>query len=179
MRGDSRALCKKMLKVHGIPINKKVNVIQTFILTRGTFQCGTWPALSDVQYKRFHGSILKLYRDATGNSFKLKSQDDDGAFDVSSMFNDDEVIYRYGFMCPKTMLRLARLSLFVRIIMNPPPSFSLTLVRPTTCLFLRRVGLPLLRAISFGSLMLKPSVCAVVSTFLSGVISLLFPLGNT
>jgi len=121
MRSDSRALCKKILKIPEIPMSKKINVIQTFVLTRGTFQCGTWPALSDVQYKRFHGSILKLYRDATGNSFRYKSEDDDGAFDVTSMFNDDDIIYRYMFMCPKTMLRLARLLLFVRIIIKTPP----------------------------------------------------------
>lgn len=121
IRSDSKALCKKVLKIPQIPTTNKTNVIQTFVLTRGIFQCGTWPELADVQYKSFHGSMSKLYTDATGNFFGYKSKDDDGEFDVTSMFNDDDVIHRYKLMCPRTMLRLARLSLLVRVIVKMPP----------------------------------------------------------
>jgi len=122
MRSDSRALCKRIMKVPSVPLKKKITVMQSFILTRGIFQCGTWPSISDVQYKRLHAAILKIYRDATGNSYKRDTLNPTGCdFDVTTMFNDDDVIYKYGFICPRTMLRLSRLSLFLRIIIKGPP----------------------------------------------------------
>ena len=36
------------------------------------------------------------------------------------MFNDDDIIYKYSFMCPRTILRLSRLSLFMRILAKAP-----------------------------------------------------------
>jgi hypothetical protein len=40
------------------------------------------------------------------------------------MFNDDDVIFQHNLMCPKTMLRFARLSLLCRILLKSPPGLT-------------------------------------------------------
>ena len=120
MKSESVRLCKAVLRISSVPIPKKIKVVQTYVLSKGTFQCGTWPTLPDVQYKRFHSCILGIYRSATGNYYK-SSREGHEICDVASMFNDDDIIYQYGFMCPRTILRLSRLSLFMRILMKTPP----------------------------------------------------------
>jgi len=128
MRNDSQHLCKHILRVKSIPVVKKVCVIQAYIISKGIFQSGTWPNLNDTQYRRFHGCILKLYRDATGQYYKHSRGDEDNGstseFNVCNMFNDDDLVYQFGFMCPKTMLRFARLSLFLRILRKSPPQIK-------------------------------------------------------
>ena len=125
MRCESQSLAKNVLRVKSIPLKGKVSVMQAYVLSRGTFQCGTWPVLNSVQYKRFHSCILKIYRDASGNYFKGGSNEcepcEPSGFSVMNMFNDDDIVYTYGFMCPQTILRLARLALFYRIVVKSPP----------------------------------------------------------
>lgn len=130
MRSEARNLCKHALRIGTIPTVKKIGVVQAYMLSKGIFQCGTWPMLPDVLYKRFHTTILNVYRNATGSYFKLAKDADGGVgVDVSSIFNDDDdVICQHGFICPRTMLRLARLSLLCRIIRKSPPGL-LELIR--------------------------------------------------
>ena len=40
------------------------------------------------------------------------------------MFNDDDLVYQFGFMCPKTMLRFARLCLFLRLPCKSAPQIK-------------------------------------------------------
>ena len=117
MSAETARLCKSILRVPDIPIPKKIQVIQTYVMTKGTFQCGAWPELPDAQYKRLHSCILRIYRNASGNSFQY----DTGSLDVAAMFNDDDIIHTYGFLCPRTILRMCRLLLFVRIVVKSPP----------------------------------------------------------
>jgi len=119
MRTESRNLSHKILKAEGITLDQKILVMQSYILSKGTFQCGAWPALPDVQYKRFHKCILDIYRSVCGH-VNFKSGGDE-TIDVGAMFSDDDVIYKYGFMNPMTMLRMAKLGLFSRIIAKQPP----------------------------------------------------------
>ena len=121
MRSESRLLSRHIVKVKEIPSEKKISTLQTYVLSKGLFQCSTWPALNDTLYKRFHSTVLGIYRDCTGNGGKMVMDGGALCFDVGSMFNDDDVIYQNGFMCPKTMLRFSRLSLFVRIVRKSPP----------------------------------------------------------
>ena len=129
MRAESRNLCSKFMHIRSIPKVKKIHVMQAYIMSKGTFQCGTWPALSDAVYKKFHATILSVYRNATGTYFKFKKKGDgssddieiDGDVEVNCMFNDDNVIYENNFVCPKTILRFSRLALLFRILRKSPP----------------------------------------------------------
>ena len=97
MRCESQSLAKNMLRVKSIPLKGKVSVMQAYVLSRGTFQCGTWPALNSVQYKRFHSCILKIYRDASGNYFKCGSHEcepcEPSGFSVMNIINDDDIVW--------------------------------------------------------------------------------------
>ena len=119
MRTESRNLSHKILKAEGIPLSQKVLVMQAYILSKGTFQCGAWPALPDVPYKRFHKCILDIYRSVCGK-FNFKPADSE-TIDVGAMFTDDDVIFEYCFINPRTMLRMAKLGLFSKIIAKQPP----------------------------------------------------------
>ena len=122
MRNEARNLSKNVFKQCKIPLNRKILVMQAYILSKGTFQCGTWPMLPDAQYKRFHRCILDIYKTISGNNFKKHGNGDNEAISVPALFNDDDIIYKYGFINPKTMLRLARIGLFTRIVAKSPPS---------------------------------------------------------
>ena len=115
MRNESRKLFKDFLKNREVSIDKKILVIQAYIISKGSFQCGTWPCLSDVLYKKFHSSLLSVYRRAVGNYYKKGEW-----FDVDTLFTDDELIHKYHFMCPRTIIRLARLALFSRVLVKGP-----------------------------------------------------------
>ena len=67
-----------------------------------------------MQAKKFHATILNLYRKAVGNHFSVVS-------DVSDMFSDEALIDRFDLVSPMNMLRCARLQLFVRIAQKQPP----------------------------------------------------------
>ena len=69
MRNEARNV-EDCFKQCNIPLNRKMLVMQAYILSKGTFQCGTWPMLPDVQYKRFHRCILDTYKVISGNIFK-------------------------------------------------------------------------------------------------------------
>jgi hypothetical protein len=126
MREESRFLCKKFLRVKSISIAHKISAVQAYVFSKGLFQCSTWPRLDDTQYKRFHSNILRIYRDATGTYYKVIPANESGSseltVDTASLFNDDDVIFQHKLICPMTMLRYARLSLFFRIVRKAPPN---------------------------------------------------------
>ena len=52
---------------------------------------------------------------------RLRKYEDSVMIDVAAMFNDDDIIFKYGFMNPRTILRQARIAVLVRIISKSPP----------------------------------------------------------
>ena len=119
MRSEARSLSHKILRCSGISLLQKVLVMQAYIISKGTFQCGTWAALPDVQYKRFHKCIMDIYRTICGKFYKPHGGDN--AVDVASIFSDDDVIYQHGFINPRTMLRVSKLIFFAGIVKKSPP----------------------------------------------------------
>ena len=79
-----------------------------FLLSKGTFQCSTWASLNAPMRRRFHGAVMGMYRDALGEFHSPKH--------VNQLFSDDDIIYDNSLILPYTMIRLARLSLFCRVI---------------------------------------------------------------
>ena len=97
------------------------------------------PVLSDSQYKRFHSCLLTIYRRAAGNYYKVNNTITSGdralgwqvdviggdahraAINVGDLFTDDELVEKYGFMCPRTIIRLSRFAIMYRMILKSPP----------------------------------------------------------
>jgi len=120
MNTESRSL-RKVLRKADSSITRKIYVLQAYIISKGLFQAGTWPALPPLQYKRLHTCILQLYRDITGQYMR-------NSHDIGNIFNNADLIFEYGLMCPMTMLRFFRMSLFARLVRKQPPHL-LALVR--------------------------------------------------
>ena len=138
MRTECRMLCKKLLHVEQIPTHQKLKVVQTYVLSKGLFQCSTWPELPDTVYKRFHSTIIKMYRDVSCLTFSQTCVNpEDSSIDVSSMFSDDDVIYKHGFICPRTMLRFSKLMLFTRILKKTPPHLCDLILAQAECKYAR------------------------------------------
>jgi len=57
-----------------------------------------------------------MYRDVCGEYHGSQA-----SFDPTTIFTDDEVIHRYKFMCPRTILRMNRILLFTRVVRKSPP----------------------------------------------------------
>jgi len=106
MRAETCKL-RSILRNSELMFYKKIHLIQAYLLSKGTFQCSTWAALSAVFYRRFHGCILGMYRDALGEFHTPCS--------VNAMFSDDDILFNNSLMYPYTFIRMNRLLLFVRI----------------------------------------------------------------
>ncbi len=122
MRAETSKL-RSILRNSELIFYKKIRLIQAYLLSKGTFQCSTWAALSSSFYRRFHGCILGMYRDALGDYHTPCS--------VNDMFSDDDIMYNNSLMYPYTLIRMSRLLLFVRIGRKNPP-FVLTLLLQAT-----------------------------------------------
>ena len=97
----SRVLANPLLS-----LRKRCNIAQTYIWSKGMFQCGAWHSLSCALYKRIHGAIMYVYRALIGR-------------DRAWVLNDDDVISELNVICPMSLLRARRLCLFPRIAFDP------------------------------------------------------------
>ena len=110
MKNETFKLRKHVLGNPLLPIKHKIGILQAYINSKGTYQAGTWPTLKPHVYRKFHGAILSMYRSVVGkHSYDEREK-------VSEVFSDDDVIYEFGFMCPRTMLRMSKLLFFARMV---------------------------------------------------------------
>ena len=75
MRAETARL-RTILRNSKVQLKSKLQLIQAYILSKGTFQCSTWPGLGVAAFSRFHKAILGMSRDATGNYFVPGSAND-------------------------------------------------------------------------------------------------------
>ena len=78
-------------------------------MSKGTYNCSTWPPLLKSSSNKFHSAILNMYRAAVGNYYTKDS-------DNTHLVSDDEIIFSHGFLSPQALIRLSRVSLFLRVI---------------------------------------------------------------
>ena len=112
MSQGAGSLQKKVLQNSSIKLEKRLAILSAYIFTKGTFQCSTWSDLSPTASKRFHGAIMKLYRLTIGMYHGNKK----GIENI----NDEDILYQYNITNPSTMIRVARLSLWSRILCKAP-----------------------------------------------------------
>ncbi len=112
MRAETAKL-RTILRNSKLEFSKKIHLIQAYLLSKGAFQCSTWAALSATFYRRFHGCILGMYRDALGVFYTP------GA--VNDLFSDEDIIFKHSLIYPWTLIRMQRLLLFFRLAIKDPP----------------------------------------------------------
>lgn len=88
---------------------------KTYLLTKGCFQCGTWPNLPSLVFHKFNSSVMNIYRiplQARASECKI---------------SDFDLIVDYKVLSPSNILRLARISVLTRMI-NKDVRFMLDII---------------------------------------------------
>jgi len=116
MRSGSLGIRKQVLRNASIPVDKRLFILHVYIFTKGAFQCSTWSKLTNSEYKRFHACIMSLYRDVCDNYHGNKGG--------NKVLNDSDMLFQYDVSHPMCILRVARLSLFARVLVKAPEQFK-------------------------------------------------------
>ena len=101
MRGALLPLRRCVLKETRIPQAKRYAIARAMLLTRGLFQCATWPTLNATELAPVHAAVMKVYRTV------------DGSDTPETRSTDDEVVSRGGLTAPLVLLNGARPLLFI------------------------------------------------------------------
>ena len=112
MRSETSKL-SRLLRNMALPSPQKINLIQAYFLSKGPFQCGTWPAMLPSAIAKFSGVIINMYRNAYGKHFVPE--------EFRNMFSNDDLVYEYNLINPLNLIRQARVSLLCRVIYKSPP----------------------------------------------------------
>ena len=90
LKHETSKLRSHVLKNPWLSISRKINVLQTYILTKGLFQAGAWPTLKPQLYKKLHSCVLSMYRDVCGHTLHSK---DTESIVPETIFCDDDIIF--------------------------------------------------------------------------------------
>jgi len=113
MKTDCRTNFRKVFKINGLQIHKKLYYARCYIMSKGTYQCSTWPQLNQQVFQKFHSAVMYVYRAAT-NKFSGSYQNKE------TPMSDDDLIFNFQLVSPTMVLRNARIQLFIRIIRKMP-----------------------------------------------------------
>jgi hypothetical protein len=118
LRSGAEAMRKSIMCNARLPLTKKLHIAQAYIFSKGLFQAGTWPALSVRLYTKMHHAIMYVYRCIAGIKY-----------DPNVLLTDDAVIAEHELICPRTVLRQLRLSLFMRVCRSNHPKILACLIK--------------------------------------------------
>ena len=90
MRQAFASMRKHIFRNPHVSIHRKIIILHTYILTKGTFQCSVWPLLPSPLMKRFSACILSMYREITGNMYDKVSN--------APGISDSDLMYNYDLM---------------------------------------------------------------------------------
>ena len=96
-----------------IPIDAKVQVANSLIMSRECYAGGSHPVLNTNERTRLHSNIMQAYRHTV--SEKFSDNTDDG-----HRLADSDIIHVYGFGAPYTVIRFLRLRLSIRLLSKAP-----------------------------------------------------------
>ena len=126
MRKSFNSLRKSVFRNCHVPLRNKLIILQVYIMTKGTFQCGTWPALSVEHMRKFSSCILGIYREVSGHSFDKINPD--------KSICDADLLFQYDLVSPETILRVSRLMLFARVCLKGPDFLSSMIESIVSCI---------------------------------------------
>ena len=111
MNEETKRLKNRFLKSKVLSLRTKIILINSYILSKGTYNCGTWPPLLKPCISKFHSTVMAMYRIAAGNYY-IKDEDN------SHLLSDADVIFHYQFISPINLIKMSNLSLFCRILIK-------------------------------------------------------------
>lgn len=96
---------RRVLRNPDVTFETKMHVVNTLLLSKGTFQCGTWPDVHKSEFARITKSIMVAYRVVAN----LDSVDE------SSYASDCSVREAIGVLHPAALLRYHRIACVARV----------------------------------------------------------------
>ena len=97
---------RRLLRNPDVSMIIKRQAVSTLIVSKGLFQCGTWPGLTRMEMNRFAATTMKLYR------MLLPVQD----YVSEKVLTEVEVLQRFGLLHPLGLLKFSRLRTLFRTI---------------------------------------------------------------
>ena len=150
---------KLILSSWSVDLNKKIQLVKTYLLAGGTYQVSTWGLIPAIVYKRFHATILQAYRTITHQKFV--------PFSSSDCLTDDVVVSQFNLIAPMTIIRRARLALFGRVFAKNPALLCRTIEVLSTASKKKIQSSWMAQVLSDYSIMMGPEVSEPVDfTFL-------------
>lgn len=106
MSTDAKRLKKRVFNNSSVAISGAISVAKTYLFSKSCFQCGTWPNLNARVYHKFHSAVMHIYRMATKQVIKGPTNN----------LSDSQLLVQYKLPGPANIIKLARVSVFVRLI---------------------------------------------------------------
>jgi hypothetical protein len=113
----TRPLIHRVLRRDKLPAQKRCIIANGYIMSKGLFQCGTWPQLQPVEYKAIHQSTMRVFR-PIADTYDGYGCNPPSTSQWGTQLGDMEVVTRLGVLLPHMMISLARVALFIRLISN-------------------------------------------------------------
>ena len=117
---DLRRLRRRVLANPAVPLRDRARIAQVAVLSRLLFQIGSWPKLTGSLARRFHSAVMRVYRAAAGVNYE-------------SGLTDAAVIEQLEAIPPLVVLRLARVTLAVRVASLAPAAVQALLCQARPC----------------------------------------------
>ena len=117
---DLRRLRKRVLANPAVPLSDRARIAQVAVLSRLLFQVGSWPKLTGSLARRFHTAVMRVYRAVAGVNHE-------------SGMTDAAVIEQLGAIAPLVVIRLARVTLAVRVASRAPAALQALLCQARPC----------------------------------------------
>ena len=126
---DLRRLRVRVLANPSVPTRDRARIGQALVFSRLLFQVGSWPRLTGSLARRFHSAVMRVYRAVAGATHE-------------SGLTDADVVGQLAVAPPLVLLRLARVTLAVRVASKAPAAMQtlLCLARPCARSWLRAVS---------------------------------------
>ena len=108
MQAALKPITHKCFGDAAVDVKSKVNIAKSLLLSRGLFSASTWAGLTAAESKLVHSRVMSVYRSATATHYK----------EVNLAVSDQELITRFVLMAPTTLIRLARITLLIRMLQH-------------------------------------------------------------
>jgi hypothetical protein len=108
MKAALKPIAHKCFRDASVGTADKVLVVRSLLLSRGLFSSSTWAGLTSAESQRIHCNVMYAYRSATASHY----------CEAESPVSDQHLLLQHGLIAPFTLVRLARLILFLRILQN-------------------------------------------------------------
>ena len=105
----------KCFNLEAIELCKTNAIAQSLVFSRLTFSAGSWHELTKGEDKAYSKAVMRIWRRTTKNTYRHAIE----AHQVQ--MSDQQAINKHGSMAPRTITRLLRLNLLMRVAIKQNP----------------------------------------------------------